>query len=325
MNMSFNHQTPGSATSPLATTEITPAAAQAGNIDLKTAALDLGTSTGWAIIMGGSILESGTILLATDDELERQRKEGRERACDLRYGRLFEFVEALIQTGVRRLVFEDVIFLGSQAQTQLWASLRAALWMLAIKHQVAIFCVPVATLKRFATGDGTAQKQGMAEALLRAEPERYSAAPEPGFIRQGNRPVDDNEVDAIWLARYGFAVERGEQSFLGVYQRKQAKSAEQRANRASLKAERKKRLIAKAALAAAQRQTLRLAVKAAGRCCGVYRHPLPYNRAACPKCGNSIKIRVGEAPVATVAPAAPENAVSIPQTETPPGRASTDG
>jgi hypothetical protein len=51
--------------------------------------------------------------------------------------------------------------------------------------------------------------------------------------------MDDNEVDAIWLARYTAAVDRGEASFVGAHQRKAAATAQRRARRAAAKAEKK--------------------------------------------------------------------------------------
>ena len=131
----------------------------------KTLAVDLGTHTGWALMTGGKIIDSGTELLASDEELEQQREEAKERTSDMRFGRILDFVEGKVAAGVDRIVFEDVIFAGSQAQTQLWSSLRTAIWLAGRDAKVSIHCVAVATLKRFATGNGAARKPDLARPL----------------------------------------------------------------------------------------------------------------------------------------------------------------
>jgi len=153
-----------------------------------TLALDLGTTTGWAVWNDGVVC-SGAWLLATPRELRQQRKTGGERRGDLRFHRLREHIaDAIAAHGIEQLVFEDVLFLSSQAQSQLWASLRATVWCFA--GQMPVDCVHTGTLKKFATGCGNAQKEAMVAAL--------GVLPAPW-----NRPVvDDNEADALWILRW---------------------------------------------------------------------------------------------------------------------------
>ena len=153
-----------------------------------TLALDLGTITGWAIWRNG-VIDSGSWLLATPKELRQQRKAGGVRRGDLRFHRLREHIAAAIAVhGIEQIVFEDVLFLSSQAQSQLWASLRAAVWC----FRMPVDCVHTGTLKKFATGCGNAQKETMVAAL--------GALPAPW-----NRPVaDDNEADALWILRWKY-------------------------------------------------------------------------------------------------------------------------
>ena len=232
--------------------------------------LDLGTATGWVLMVGQEILDSGTEFLATGEELRIQRKQGKERTGDIRFGRLMDFLERKITAhGVDRLVIEDVIFVRSPDQAQLWASLRAAIWAVARDLDLDVRCVPVATLKVFATGNGDADKSMMAQSLADAMPERYVLDPETGILRCLGRALDDNEVDALWLARYTAAVDRGEEAFVSVYARKAAARTEKRTKRRELMA----------------------AIKAAGRCCGVFRKAAPFGRAICPKCGKAIRIQ----------------------------------
>jgi Holliday junction resolvasome RuvABC endonuclease subunit len=154
-----------------------------------TLALDLGTTTGWAVWFADSAVTSGAWLLATPKELRQQRKIGGERRSDIRFRRLRQRIEdAVAAYQIEQIVFEDVLFLSSQAQSQLWASLRAAVWCHA--DRVTIDCVHTGVLKKFATGCGNADKAAMGAAL---------AALPPPWSRQVR---DDNEADALWILRW---------------------------------------------------------------------------------------------------------------------------
>ena len=195
---------------------------------VNTLALDLGTKTGWATYDNGTV-DSDTELLATEKALTEARKLGAERTFDIRFRNLMCLVLSKIrQHKIRQIVFEDVIFLSSQSQAQLWASLRGAVWGAVMAHELAeansvgepvsIQCVPVGTLKLFATGKGNAQKEQMAESLKLVYPGLFT----------GRQP-DDNEIDAIWLLWYALAVDRGEVSFSSIWSRKQAEKAAKKA------------------------------------------------------------------------------------------------
>lgn len=259
---------------------------------MKTLTIDLGTHVGWSILEDGRILQSGTYHLATDEELEAQRREGKERTLDIRFVRIVEFLNDKIRLGVERIVFEDVTFSGSPMQNQLWASLRAAIWAVTRTASVIICCVPVTTLKVFATGSTRADKLAMAKALVNAEPATYQWDQNTSIVSTGGRIADDNEVDAIWLARFASAVDRGEQDFLTAYQRKINRREKRRAEHRAAKAARKARKAQKLAEVRARKKLLAEAVKASGPCCGVLRRLAPRNRAVCPKCGQAVKIRV---------------------------------
>jgi hypothetical protein len=272
---------------------------------LKDLTVDIGTASGWSLKVGQEIRDSGTEVLASDEELRDQRKEGKERTGDIRFGRLIDFLERkALAHGLDRLVIEDVIFARSPDQAQLWASLRAAIWVVARNLSLDVRCVPVATLKVFATGNGAADKSMMARSLAAAMPERYVQDPETGTLRCLGRALDDNEVDAIWLARYTAAADRGEVTFLSVHERKVARRTETRAKRNAAKAETKARNEALKVEARTKRRELMAAIKSAGKCCGVFRKASPYNRAVCPKCGQAIRIpkATGSSPVSNPNP-----------------------
>lgn len=272
----------------------------------ETLLLDFGSRLGWALMTAGNIIASGTELLASDEELQQQRDEEKDRTADLRFRRTLVFLKAKVAGGATRIVFEDVLFGVSRAQTQLWPSLRVAAWVVGLDSKVSVHCVAVATLKRFATGNGGALKPDMARALALAEPGRYQLEPQTGLLWRDGKAMDDNEVDAIWLARYTAAVDRGEVSFVGPHQRKAAAKAQLRVKRAAAKAEKKARSQAQKLEDRTKRHMLIESIKAAGRCCGVLRKPMPFGRAVCPKCGSAIRIPKLIAPTST--PAAPPSA-----------------
>lgn len=150
---------------------------------MRILALDLGTNTGFAHNLTGS-LQAGTWLLATDKEIASWGKNRLRRRCDPRMQRLSNLLVELPKPDI--VVFEDVEFSKYTQQTQLWASFRATVW-LALGTKTYMECVPVKTLKLFATGSGGADKPAMAAALYRQQPELKKAG------------LDDNAVDAIWL------------------------------------------------------------------------------------------------------------------------------
>jgi hypothetical protein len=176
---------------------------------MKTLLLNLGTDTGWTIMGDGVPLRSGTLHLGTPDELELQRREGRERTLDVRFTRILAFIMEMIRGGVTRIVFQDVEFASTRMQAQLWASLRSAIWAAVSLHPgVVVFCLPVATLKHFATGNGQVQKLEMAKALASFRPGGYSLFDDGRLITPDGHFAGHNEVDAIWLAYYTQAVDR---------------------------------------------------------------------------------------------------------------------
>lgn len=151
-------------------------------------ALDYGTKTGYCL---GDINEdfyqyAGTWTLASKKEITAWGKQRLNRRCDPRISRLADAIKGTKQLDY--VVFEDVEFASSTYQVQLWSSLRAAGWLsggIGTKFE----CVPVGTLKKFATGSGSANKEQMRKSLVAtARLEPISAL-----------TLDDNAVDAIWI------------------------------------------------------------------------------------------------------------------------------
>jgi Holliday junction resolvasome RuvABC endonuclease subunit len=152
-------------------------------------ALDLGTKTGYAWTNPFGLLSPGTWTLGTNAEIKTWGLNRMRRRLDPRITRLFDAIDPLCFDIV---IFEDVQFSSTTLQTQLWASLRAAVWLAAAKRSPVpvVECVNTSTLKKFATGHGGATKEMMAASLFRLYPNFKSAN------------LDDNAIDALWLHRW---------------------------------------------------------------------------------------------------------------------------
>lgn len=147
--------------------------------------MDLGTHTGWATLIDG-VEASGVWLLAKPKELKAQKAERKDRRNDLRVTRLFDRIADLHRDArFDWLYFEDVAFLSTQLQSQLWAGLRSAVWLQGRDASLQLDCVPVGTLKKFATGHGNATK----EQMVAAHPPEL-------------RITDDNIADALHLLHF---------------------------------------------------------------------------------------------------------------------------
>lgn len=147
-------------------------------------ALDLGTHTGWAC--RGL---RGEMLAGTWDFVQ---KKGPCCAVD---PRLVLFRQKLVEeTRIDLLVYEDVQFMRGRAQAFLWSGFRTVLWLFAHDYNIPIICCPVKTLKKFATGNGNADKDEMASALFL----RDDIKDMPANVSD----LDDNAVDAVHLLRW---------------------------------------------------------------------------------------------------------------------------
>lgn len=158
-------------------------------------ALDLGVNTGvcWNPVHGQ--VTSVAWQLATAKETKMIHMKRLDRTLDPRIVRFWALLEALIRpyglgasSPYGLIIFEDVEFAKSLRQCQLWSSFRTVVWMTAHLHSIACQCIPVGTLKKFATGNGHAEKPDMRKAL-----ENYAT-----FKHRVNDMTDD-EVDATFL------------------------------------------------------------------------------------------------------------------------------
>ena len=148
-------------------------------------ALDLGTTTGWAIRGFDGLITSGTVSF----------KPSRYDGGGMRYlrfnnwlseiDRLSGPIEAIYFEEVRRHAGTDAahVFGGLLAVLTSWGELRG------VPYQGA----PVGTIKKFLTGQGNANKQAMIDAAR----------------KRGFSPTDDNEADAIAILLWAIETQGG--------------------------------------------------------------------------------------------------------------------
>jgi hypothetical protein len=149
-----------------------PAIARAGGTPVLLA-LDLGTTTGWALRAADGLITSGTVSF----------RPSRYDGGGMRYVRFRAWLERLAADAgpIGAIHFEEVRrHVGTDA-AHVFGGLLATLTAWAEATGVPYQGVPVGTIKRHATGKGNAPKEAM-----------IAAARARGFS-----PADDNEADAI--------------------------------------------------------------------------------------------------------------------------------
>lgn len=137
--------------------------------------IDLGTKCGWALMAGRELHKSGVWDLTPK----------RGDSPGMRIIAMRSHV-GTITSGVRLVVYERPHLRGGHAASvlsHLEGELLAHCYLIGVEHTA----VHSATLKKFATGSGRADKAAMIVAAKRINP----------------NVEDDNEADAIMLAAYG--------------------------------------------------------------------------------------------------------------------------
>ena len=146
-------------------------------------ALDLGTTTGWALMTRDGSITSGT------EALKPHRFEG----GGMRFLRFKRWLTEIKQTsdGIDAVYFEEVRrHLGVDA-AHAYGGFMAHLTAWCERHQIPYQGVPVGTIKKHATGKGNASKGEMIAAAK---------------IR-GHSPADDNEADALALLHFSLGLQ----------------------------------------------------------------------------------------------------------------------
>ena len=166
-----------------------PQAAEAHSVAIQpaavTLALDLGTTTGWALRLSDGTIHSGTI----------DFRPGRYEGGGIRYLRFRGWLDRLVtDTGtITAVYFEEVRrHVGTDA-AHLYGGFLATLTAWCEQRAIAYQGVPVGTIKRFATGKGNAGKDAVIAAIR-----------DCGFA-----PADDNEADALALLLWAIETNGG--------------------------------------------------------------------------------------------------------------------
>ncbi len=150
-------------------------------------ALDLGTSTGWALRRPGGAIVSGT----------QHFRPGRYEGGGMRYLRLLGWLNELQETAgpVTSVYFEEVRRHAGVDAAHAYGGFLATLTCWAEPLEIPYQGVPVGTIKRHATGKGNADKAAVI-AAMRAK---------------GFNPGDDNEADALALLLWATEAQGGAQ------------------------------------------------------------------------------------------------------------------
>ena len=136
-------------------------------------ALDLGTTTGWAMAN-----DTGQVLSGTESF-----KPGRWEGGGMRYLRFSRWLDEMAAHGLGGIWFEEVRrHVGTDA-AHVYGGLMATLTAWAETRGIPYQGVPVGTIKKHATGKGNAPKEAMIAAA----------------VARGFNPADDNEADALAL------------------------------------------------------------------------------------------------------------------------------
>ncbi|MEY3665612.1 MAG: hypothetical protein RLZZ153_1794 [Pseudomonadota bacterium] len=141
-------------------------------------ALDLGTTTGWALCSPDGAITSGT------QSFRPQRFEGGGMRF-LRFKRWLTELNAHAG-GIDSLHFEEVRRHVSTDAAHAYGGFLATLTSWCEHHQIPYQGVPVGTIKKYATGKGNASKDEMITAMRRL----------------GHVPTDDNEADALAILHW---------------------------------------------------------------------------------------------------------------------------
>jgi Holliday junction resolvasome RuvABC endonuclease subunit len=137
--------------------------------------LDLGTTTGWALINKNEIIMSGTT------SFNNRRFDG----GGMRFMRFMRWLdETLVLLGeIDSVYFEEVRRHIGMDAAHVYGGFMASLTAWCESHNIPYEGIPVGTIKKFITGKGNAGKQAVIAAVE----------------ARGHKPEDNNEADAIAL------------------------------------------------------------------------------------------------------------------------------
>jgi Holliday junction resolvasome RuvABC endonuclease subunit len=148
-------------------------------------ALDLGTTTGWAMSLPDAGIVSGTVSF----------RPSRYDGGGMRYVRFQAWLDGVADDTpeIAAIHFEEVRRHVSTDSSHIYGGLLATLTAWCEQQSIAYQGVPVGTIKRFITGRGNADKAAVIEAVR----------------ARGYSPADDNEADAIAILLWALETRGG--------------------------------------------------------------------------------------------------------------------
>jgi hypothetical protein len=148
-------------------------------------ALDLGTTTGWAIRGYDGLITSGTASF----------RPSRYDGGGMRYLRFTNWLTEIdrLSGPVETIWFEEVRRHAGTDAAHVYGGLMASLTSWGELRGVPYEGVPVGTIKKYLTGQGNAPKQAMIDAAC----------------ARGFSPADDNEADAIAILLWAIETRGG--------------------------------------------------------------------------------------------------------------------
>mgnify|MGYP003339329769 CR=1 FL=1 len=148
-------------------------------------ALDLATTTGWALRTADGQILSATVSF----------KPSRYDGGGIRYLRFRAWLDSMAKdaAGIGVVHYEEIRRHLSTDAAHVHGGLLAILTSWCEQHSIAYQGVPVGTIKRFIAGKGNADKQAV-----------IAAVRDRGF-----KPTDDNEADAIAILLWAIETDGG--------------------------------------------------------------------------------------------------------------------
>ena len=141
--------------------------------------LDTATKTGWALwnTWDNKLIESGV------QDFSKVRGES-NGALFLRFRRWLS--DMIKNNDVHFIAYEQAHHRGGAA-TEIGVNLTGRVQEICAEHLIEYATIHTGTLKKFATGKGDSGKEAMMKAAM---------------IILGREPIDDNEADAIFIAKW---------------------------------------------------------------------------------------------------------------------------
>lgn len=141
--------------------------------------LDTAQLTGWCLIKGSKIIESGV------QDLSKTRGESNGMLF-LKFRHWLEKI--LKENNVNLVIYEQSHHRGGAA-TEIGVNLTGRVQEICAEYQIEYTALHSGTLKKHSTGSGAASKEDMIEAAEKI---------------LNRAPLDSNEADAVMLAKYAY-------------------------------------------------------------------------------------------------------------------------